>query len=176
MVSEADYMDMIERKSGALAGCAARLGSLAAGAQSGAADALEQWGRKLGMARQVRDDISDLWGRSGDGFTPANILNKKKSLPLIHALQNSDTASKRELGSIYMKRVLEPGDTPSDRRHPGGGRFPGVRQREDESVASGRALRFGGRRCCVAVPGIVGLGGPMGRRTRRQLNLTDDRA
>ena len=112
MVSEADYMDMIGRKSGALAGCSARLGALASGAQSGTADALEEWGGKLGMARQVREDISDLWGRSGDGFTPANILNKKKSLPLIHALQNSDTAAKRELGSIYMKRVLEPGDTP----------------------------------------------------------------
>ena len=112
MVSEADYMDMIGRKSGALTGCSARLGALVSGAQSGTADALEQWGRKLGMARQVQEDISDLWGRSGDGFTPANILNKKKSLPLIHALQNSDTAAKRELGSIYMKRVLEPGDTP----------------------------------------------------------------
>ena len=31
---------------------------------------------------------------------------------MIHALQNSDTAAKRELGTIYMKRVLEPGDTP----------------------------------------------------------------
>ncbi len=112
MVSEADYMDMIGRKSGALAGCSARLGALASGAGPGTADALEQWGSKLGMARQVREDISDLWGRSGDGFTPANILNKKKSLPLIHALQNSDTAAKRELGAIYMKRVLEPGDTP----------------------------------------------------------------
>ena len=112
MVSEADYLDMIGRKSGALAGCSARLGALVSGAQSSTADALEQWGRNLGMARQVQDDISDLWGRSGDGFTPANILNKKKSLPLIHALQNSDTAAKRELGSIYMKRVLAPGDTP----------------------------------------------------------------
>ena len=112
MVSEADYMDMIGRKSGALAGCSARLGALASGAKPATADALEQWGRNLGMARQVREDISDLWGRAGDGFTPANILNKKKSLPLIHALQNSDTAAKRELGAIYMKRVLEPGDTP----------------------------------------------------------------
>ncbi len=112
MVSEADYMDMVGRKSGSLTGCSARLGALASGAQPDTADALEQWGKKLGMARQVREDISDLWGRSGDGFTPANILNKKKSLPLIHALQNTDTAAKRELGAIYMKRVLEPGDTP----------------------------------------------------------------
>lgn len=112
MVSETDYMDMVRRKSGALAGCSARLGALAGGAAPATTDALEHWGSKLGMARQVRQDISDLWGRSGDGFTPANILNKKKSLPLIHALQHSDTAAKRELGSIYMKRVLEPGDTP----------------------------------------------------------------
>jgi geranylgeranyl diphosphate synthase type I len=112
MVSEADYMDMIDRKSGALAGCSARLGALSCGAQPATADALEQWGTKLGMARQVRDDIYDLWGRSGDGFTPANILNKKKSLPLIHALHHTDTAAKRELGGIYMKRVLEPGDAP----------------------------------------------------------------
>ena len=112
MVSEADYMDMVRRKSGALAACSARLGALACGATSPTADALERWGCKLGMARQVRHDIDDLWGRSGDGFTPANILNKKKSLPLIHALQTADTATKRELGTIYMKRVLEPGDTP----------------------------------------------------------------
>ncbi|CAI8018399.1 (2E,6E)-farnesyl diphosphate synthase [Geodia barretti] len=102
-------LTLCEEKSGALAGCAARLGALASGAEAATADALELWGLKLGMARQVREDISDLWGRSGDGFTPANILNKKKSLPLIHALQNSDTAAKRELGAIYMKRVLEPG-------------------------------------------------------------------
>ena len=112
MVSEADYLDMVGRKSGALAGCAAQLGALAAGAGDDAAAALRRWGEKLGMARQIRDDIADLWGRGGDGFTPANVLNKKKSLPLIHALQHSPAPAKRELGAIYMKRVLEPDDPP----------------------------------------------------------------
>lgn len=110
MVSEADYLDMIGRKTGALAGCAAHLGALAAGAESGTADALRDWGVHLGMALQVRSDVADLWGRAGDGFTPGNVLNKKKSLPLIHALQHSSTPAKRELGGIYMKRVLEPDD------------------------------------------------------------------
>jgi geranylgeranyl pyrophosphate synthase len=50
------------------------------------------------------------WGQRGDGITPSNILNKKKSLPLIYALENAGTSAKRELGSIYMKRVLEAED------------------------------------------------------------------
>ena len=111
MVSEADYLDMIRRKSGALAGCSAKTGALAAGADPEVADALCEWGERLGMASQIRNDIADLWGSRGDGFTASNVLNKKKSLPLIHALQHAATASKRELGAIYMKRVLEPSDS-----------------------------------------------------------------
>jgi geranylgeranyl diphosphate synthase type I len=112
MVSEGDYLDMVGRKSGALTGCAAQLGALAVGGDEKTANALSAWGKNLGVALQIRDDIADLWGQTGDGYTPANVLNKKKSLPLIHALQHSPTSAKRELGSIYMKRVLEPGDPP----------------------------------------------------------------
>ena len=111
MVSEPDYLDMIRRKSGALAGCSAKIGALAASSKPETADALNEWGEKLGMAMQIRNDIRDLWGNQNDGFTPSNVLNKKKSLPLIHALQNSSTTVKRELTSIYMKRVLGPDDS-----------------------------------------------------------------
>ena len=112
MVSEIDYLDMVRRKSGALAGCSAQLGALAMGMSEDDAACLRDWGEMLGAAHQIREDIVDLWGRGGDGFTPANVLNKKKSLPLIHALQHSSTVAKRELGNIYMKRVLEPDDPP----------------------------------------------------------------
>ena len=49
-------------------------------------------------------------GREGDGMTPSNALNKKKGLPLVHALETSSPAAKRQLANIYMKRVLEPED------------------------------------------------------------------
>ena len=111
MVAESDYFDMIRRKTGALSGCSAKVGALASAAEPRVADALQMWGEKLGMALQIRGDIADLWGNRGDGFTASNVLNKKKSLPLIHALQTASTATKRELGGIYMKRVLEPGDS-----------------------------------------------------------------
>ena len=107
MVTKPDYFTMIERKSGSLAGCAAGLGALAAGADHAVSDRFHQLGTKLGMAWQIAQDVDDLWGKHGDGVTPNNVLNKKKSLPVIYALEHASTAEKRELTNIYMKRVLE---------------------------------------------------------------------
>lgn len=110
VVTQQDYFTMIERKSGSLSGCAAALGALAAGADDSVADQFQQLGVRLGMAWQINQDIDDLWGGRGDGVTPSNLLNKKKSLPLIYALEHASTADKRELTTIYMKRVLETED------------------------------------------------------------------
>jgi geranylgeranyl diphosphate synthase type I len=111
MVTSRAYYDMIRRKSGALTGCAAELGALTSGADDRQCALFGELGTKLGMAWQITQDIADLWGRQGDGATVSNVLNKKKSLPIIHALETADISTKRELGNIYMKRVLEPQDT-----------------------------------------------------------------
>ena len=110
MVTAGDYYDMIERKSGALAGCAAALGALVSGAADSEVKEFQRAGSRLGMAWQVARDINDLWGPGGDGFTASNVLNKKKSLPLIYALETASIAVRRELGNFYLKRVLEPAD------------------------------------------------------------------
>ncbi len=110
MVTTASYMDMIGRKAGALASCAASSGALTAGAGEDVCRQFAQLGKNLGMAWQIARDIDDLWGEHGDGMTPSNVLNKKKSLPLVHTLENASVSVKRELGSIYMKRVLEAPD------------------------------------------------------------------
>jgi geranylgeranyl diphosphate synthase, type I len=110
MVTSKDYYDMIGRKTGALTGCSAELGALASGVDDVVCDQFREMGCSLGMAWQISRDITELWGQRGDGITPSNILNKKKSLPLIYALENASTSAKRELGSIYMKRVLEAED------------------------------------------------------------------
>ncbi|PKB71066.1 MAG: hypothetical protein BZY87_07385 [SAR202 cluster bacterium Io17-Chloro-G6] len=110
MVTTAAYLDMIGRKAGALASCAAESGALTTGAGDEACSKLRQMGLNLGMAWQIARDIDDLWGEHGDGMTPSNVLNKKKSLPLVHTLENSSVSVKRELGSIYMKRVLAEDD------------------------------------------------------------------
>ena len=110
MVTSAAYLDMVGRKAGALTGSAAEAGAIVAGASDDVCRALRDAGKLLGSGWQVARDIDDLWGERGDGMTPSNVLNKKKSLPLIYALENGTVGVKRELGSIYMKRVLEPDD------------------------------------------------------------------
>ena len=110
MVTSASYMDMVDRKAGALTGCAAEAGALAAAADDGGCDAFRDMGAKLGAAWQISRDAEDFWGERGDAVTASNIVAKKKSLPIIHALEQGSVAAKRELGAIYMKRVLEQED------------------------------------------------------------------
>jgi len=110
MVTSADFYEMLRRKAGALPGCAAQLGALAASADDAVCSRFHELGSRLGMAWQIAQDIADLWGQGGDGMTVSNVLNKKKSLPLIHVLETASPSTKRELGTIYMKRVLEPQD------------------------------------------------------------------
>ena len=110
MVTDAAYLNMVNRKAGALAGAAAEAGALAAAADDAQCDAVHDFGASLGTAWQIARDIGDLWGERGDGMTASNVISKKKSLPVIHALEHGSLSAKRELGSIYMKRVLEPED------------------------------------------------------------------
>ena len=110
ITSEA-YFQMVEGKSGALMGCAAELGAITATDDEQDIKAMARFGFKLGLAFQVRDDILDLWGRENTGNPQAgDILNKKKSLPVIYALQNATGAQKHTLGDVYFKRVMEPED------------------------------------------------------------------
>ena len=110
MVTDSAYMEMVNLKAGALAGCAAESGGLVAGADEAQCSALQETGVKLGAAWQIARDTGDLWGERGDGMTASNVIAKKKSLPVIHALEHGSLAAKRELGAIYMKRVLEAAD------------------------------------------------------------------
>ena len=111
LVTEGDYLSMIGKKAGALPACGGSLGAICAGANETHIYQMAMFGQNLGMASQLIQDMNELWGPKGNGMTPSNLIQKKKSLPLIYAFENSSIAIKRELGNIYMKRVLEPEDS-----------------------------------------------------------------
>lgn len=110
LVTAGEYDDMIALKTGALTAGAAAGGVLAAGGDHDQLARFQEAGLKLGKAWQITRDVTDFWGQAGDGVTASNVLNKKKSLPLIYALEQAGTSEKRELGAIYMKRVLDGSD------------------------------------------------------------------
>lgn len=100
-VSVQMYLQMIDRKTAALIGCATHLGSLLAMDDAEIIGRYRQFGRQLGLAFQITDDILGIWGQeetTGKGVGE-DIVSKKKSLPVVYALDTGDV----ELREIYAQ-------------------------------------------------------------------------
>ena len=109
-LSVAAYMAMASDKSGALMGCAMQVGALVGGADEGISQALADCGEKLGVTLQISSDLEAVWGSDGSSEPSVEVLNKKKLLPMVYALEHASISEKRAMGEIYFKRVLEAGD------------------------------------------------------------------
>lgn len=91
-IDEATYFEIVERKTASLIAAACRLGALHASdkpmGDESAADGLEHFGRKLGTAFQIQDDLLDLVGSQSVVGKPVgkDVELGKLTLPLIHHL------------------------------------------------------------------------------------------
>ena len=87
-LSEADYFAVIDGKTAALTECCGRLGALYAGVGEEVAGRLASFGRNLGLAFQIADDLLDLVGsEEAAGKTLGTDLEQQKlTLPVIHCL------------------------------------------------------------------------------------------
>jgi geranylgeranyl diphosphate synthase type I len=99
------YMDMIDRKTGALIEAPVYLGGLVssvAGLKRQEAKALKAIGNELGRIFQIRDDVLGIWGGEATGKpVGADIKRKKKALPAIHALSTSTGLCAQRLRDIF---------------------------------------------------------------------------
>lgn len=103
----------VARKHGALFGATARLGGIVAVAKSSVLDALTRYGNAMGTARSLNIDLKALWPNAGserDEVQRGRLQSKKKSLATSHAIENGTPTTRRRLGEIFMKRVLDPAD------------------------------------------------------------------
>jgi octaprenyl-diphosphate synthase len=106
-VSEANYLQVIRSKTAKLFEAATQLGALVAGASDPEIDAAAEYGRSLGTAFQLIDDVLDYSGNAADiGKNVGDDLREgKPTLPLIHVMQNG-TPAQREL----VRSCIENGD------------------------------------------------------------------
>jgi len=106
------YLAMIEKKTGALFDCSLRLGGLLGDEEGGVAEALGRCGRLLGVAFQVRDDMLGVWGAESEIGKPtaADIRRRKKSLPVVYALERAEGATAEALERAYSKPELDEAD------------------------------------------------------------------
>ena len=103
-VNVEEYLNMIKLKTSVLLGCALKIGAVLADAPAGAVEALYNYGIKLGMAFQLRDDYLDTFGNPiVFGKKIGNdILNDKKSWLMITALAEDQSGTMQQaLRGLY---------------------------------------------------------------------------
>lgn len=95
-----DYIRMIEDKTGALIGAAAKIGALIGGGSERDAQLMYDYGMMLGIAFQIQDDWLDVFGDASTFGKPigGDINNNKKSYLLLTALADKtpDSEALRE--------------------------------------------------------------------------------
>lgn len=90
MVTEDEYLSMVEKKTAVLYGAACKIGALLGGSSLKMADQMYEFGRMIGIGFQIYDDVLDM-------MTPEEVLGKvrgsdimegKKTLIAIHAINS----------------------------------------------------------------------------------------
>ncbi len=103
---ESEYLSIIEAKTAELCACCCRLGAHYAGASAASEDALDSYGRNLGIAFQIADDMLDLVGDEVSmGKSLGTDLEKQKlTLPLIRLLSQSTPAERGEIVELLASK------------------------------------------------------------------------
>ncbi len=103
-VGEADYMELVDRKTASLFSAAARLGTLVSGADEGVEARLGEFAWNLGIAFQLVDDVLDFTSREQVLGKPvgSDLREGKVTLALIYALAEA-TAEEREMVATVLK-------------------------------------------------------------------------
>jgi geranylgeranyl diphosphate synthase type I len=110
-VTAEEYLAMISGKTAALMSAATAVGALLGGASQDVVNAFREFGRRLGLAFQVQDDVLGIWGDTAQTGKPAgdDVVARKKSFPVVHALGHASEDDRRWLRRIYSSDTVEPG-------------------------------------------------------------------
>jgi len=105
-VSEADCMELVDRKTACLFSVCARLGALSAHAGAQVQEKLGEYAWNLGMAFQLVDDMLDFTAREKTLGKPVggDLREGKVTLPLVYALECASPAERRLVETILEQR------------------------------------------------------------------------
>src|SRR5437667_8324040 len=108
-LSEETYLQIITRKTASLCATCCYLGATFAGASEAQVAALQTYGRSLGTAFQIQDDILDIVGDAGMvGKTLGIDIEKQKmTLPVIHFLRTAPPEHRKLLRSLIASREAD---------------------------------------------------------------------
>lgn len=105
-VSEADYMQLVDRKTACLFTVCAKLGSHMGGADEANENRLGEFAWNLGIAFQLVDDVLDFTARETILGKPVggDLREGKVTLPLIYALESASKEERRQVATVLAER------------------------------------------------------------------------
>lgn len=108
-LSEQDYLEIISAKTAELCACSCELGALYAGASEELVAEMAGFGRDLGIAFQIADDVLDLTGEehvTGKSLG-TDLEQQKPTLPIIRVLQLATPHERQALRNILTEDVAD---------------------------------------------------------------------
>ncbi len=108
-ISEDIYFEIIRSKTASLIASCCSCGAASATADEATVKKMRLFGEKVGIAFQIKDDLFDYGTGNGIGKpTGIDIKEKKMTLPLIFALNNSPWMEKRRIINLVKNHNTEP--------------------------------------------------------------------
>ncbi len=104
-ITEEDYFKIISRKTAALVSACTACGARSVTDDPETIRLMKNFGENIGIAFQIRDDLLDYEGTGLTGKTVGNDIKEKKiTLPLIYALEQSASSKKRHILGVVKNR------------------------------------------------------------------------
>jgi octaprenyl-diphosphate synthase len=105
-ISEDEYNTLIYRKTACLFEVSMRLGSVLAAADEATEQRMGDYGRSLGMAFQIVDDVLDLTATEEVLGKPvaSDLREGKATLAVIHALENCNSAERKAIQTVLTEQ------------------------------------------------------------------------
>ena len=110
VVTHEEYMSMIELKTAALLAASAKIGSIIGGADDKDSELLYEFGRNLGLAFQIQDDLLDIYGdiKVFGKIMGGDIISNKKTIMLVKALELASVEQAKQLHEQFVLKEFDP--------------------------------------------------------------------
>lgn len=111
IVSHEEYLRMIELKTAALIAASVRIGAIFGGAEEKDTELLYEFGRNLGLAFQIQDDLLDTYGdvKVFGKVSGGDIVASKKTFLYVKAMEIASADQKKKLQEEYLADNSDPG-------------------------------------------------------------------
>jgi len=107
-IKEDVYFDIIRQKTATLIAAACAVGASSSGADEELVARMKEFGEKIGIAFQIKDDLFDYGDTNVGKPLGIDIKEKKMTLPLIYALKQCSNSEKKEIIRLVKYKNEDP--------------------------------------------------------------------